>query len=152
MDNPRFVNEEEIPLVQDEDYGNYRTPNTSRVDETSFIETRTTEATSTLPLKQKVKPDKLATLYRHLNITCNLDLINLDQFKLTTDPKKGVTVFDFYIGDRWILLTKQTSEFFAPKTLRDRFGGVNTMKNFLGIDKTRSIKKHQPSHARIFGN
>ena len=49
MDNPRFVNEEEIPLVQDEDYGNYRTPNTSRVDETSFIDTRTTEATSTLP-------------------------------------------------------------------------------------------------------
>ena len=27
-------------------------------------------------------------------------------------------------------------EFFAPKTLRHRFGGVNTMKNFLGIDKT----------------
>ena len=24
----------------------------------------------------------------------------------------------------------------APKTLRDRFGVVNTMKNFLGIDKT----------------
>ena len=36
-------------------------------------------------------------------------------------------------------------EFFAPKILRDRFGGVNTMKNFLGIDKTppaleRSLK------------
>ena len=35
MDNPRFVNEEEIPLVQDEDYDNYGTPNTSRVEETS---------------------------------------------------------------------------------------------------------------------
>ena len=37
------------------------------------------------------------------------------------------------------------SEFFAPKILRDRFGGVNTMKIFLGIDKTppaleRSLK------------
>ena len=36
-------------------------------------------------------------------------------------------------------------EFFAPKILRDRFGGVNTMKIFLGIDKTppaleRSLK------------
>ena len=36
MDNPRFVDEETIPLVQDEDYDNYGTPNTSRVDETSF--------------------------------------------------------------------------------------------------------------------
>ena len=34
MDNSRFVNEEEILLVQNEDYDNYGTPNTSRVDET----------------------------------------------------------------------------------------------------------------------
>ena len=50
--------------------------------------------------------------------------------------KKGVTIFEFYNGDRWVLLTKQTGEFFAPKTLRDRFGGINAMKNFLGIDTT----------------
>ena len=31
---------------------------------------------------------------------------------------------------------KKTGEYLAPKTLRDRFGGVNTMKNFLGVDKT----------------
>ena len=62
MDNPRFVDEETIPLV-DEDCGNYHTPNTSRVDETSFMEPATTEATSTLPLTQKVKRDKLAALY-----------------------------------------------------------------------------------------
>ena len=37
MDNPRFVDEEEIPLVQqDEDYNNYSTPNTCRIDEASF--------------------------------------------------------------------------------------------------------------------
>ena len=47
MDNPRFVNEEETPLVQDKDYDNYGTPNTSRVDETSLTEPDTTEATST---------------------------------------------------------------------------------------------------------
>ena len=136
MDNPRFVDEETIPLVQDEDYDDYNTPNTSRVDETSFTEPDTTEATSTLRLKQKVKRDKLGALYRHLNVTGNLDLINLDQFKLTTDPKKGATIFEFYNGDRWVPLTKQIGEFFAPKTLRDRFGGVNTMENFLGIDRT----------------
>ena len=32
MDHPRFVDEETSPLVQDEDYDNYSTTNTSRVD------------------------------------------------------------------------------------------------------------------------
>ena len=50
MDNPRFVYEETIPLVQDEDYDNYGMTNASRVDETSFMEPDTTEATSTLRL------------------------------------------------------------------------------------------------------
>ena len=78
MDNLRFVDEETIPLVQDEDYDNYGTPNTSRVDETLFTETDATETTLNLRLKQRVKRDKLAVLYRHLNVTDNLDLTNLD--------------------------------------------------------------------------
>ena len=44
MDNPRFIDEETIPLVQDEYYDNYGTPYISRVDET-FTEADTTEAT-----------------------------------------------------------------------------------------------------------
>ena len=135
MDNPRFVDEEEIPLVQDEDYDDYNTPNASRVDDTSFIEPAATEATSTLRLNQKVKQDKLAALYRHF-VTGNLDLINLHRFKLTTGPKKGATNFEFYNSDRWVPVTKQTVEFFALKTLRHRFSGVNTMKKFLGINRT----------------
>ena len=37
MDNPRFVDDENMSLVHDEDieYNDYNTPNTSRVDETS---------------------------------------------------------------------------------------------------------------------
>ena len=38
ISNPIFVDEETIPMVQDEDYDNYGTPNESRVDETSFTE------------------------------------------------------------------------------------------------------------------
>ena len=68
-----FVDEENIQLIQDEDYDNYGTPNTSRVDETSIMEADTSEATSTLRLNQKVKRDKLAALYRHLNVTGNLE-------------------------------------------------------------------------------
>ena len=138
MDNPPFVDEEDIPMVHhvEEDYDDYNTPNTSRVDETSFTVPDTTEATSTLQLRQKAKRDKITALYRRLNVTDNMDLIDLDRFRLTNYPKKGVTIFEFYNGNRCVPLTKQTGEFFAPKTLRDKFGGVNTMKNFLGVDKT----------------
>ena len=61
MDNPRFVDQETIPLVQDEDHDDYNTPNTSRVDNID----PTTETTSTLQLRQKVKRDKITALYRH---------------------------------------------------------------------------------------
>ena len=82
MDNPRFIDEEAIPLVQDEDYDKYDTPNTSRVDETSFTELDSTEATSTLQLRQKVKRDKMTALYRHLNVTGEPGLADLDRFMI----------------------------------------------------------------------
>ena len=55
MDNPMFADEENILMIhqdEEEDYYDYRTPDTSRI-ETSFIEsTEATEATSTLSLSQ----------------------------------------------------------------------------------------------------
>ena len=69
-------------------------------------------------------------------MTGDRDLIGLGRFKLTKNPKKVATVFVFYNSDRWVPLTKQTGEFFTPKTLKDRFGGVNTMKKILGVTKT----------------
>ena len=69
MDNPKFVDEETITLVQDKDYDDCNTPDKSRVDETSFRDPDTTEAISTLQLRQKVKRDKITALYRHLNVT-----------------------------------------------------------------------------------
>ena len=49
MENLTFVDEKDIPLInQDEDYDDYRTPDTSRVAETSFIGPDTIEETSTL--------------------------------------------------------------------------------------------------------
>ena len=63
MENP-FVDEENIPLIQDEDYDNYSTPDMtpSRVDETSFMVPDTTEAISTFCLRQKLKRDKIVSL------------------------------------------------------------------------------------------
>ena len=101
MNNPVFVDKENILLVQDEDYDDYRTPDTSRVDETSFTVPDTTEATSTLRLREKIKRDKLTALYRPLNVTGKIDLIDLGQFRLTTDKKKRSCNFHFYKGDRY---------------------------------------------------
>ena len=72
---------------QDDVYDDYNTPNTSRIDETLFTVPDTTEATSTLQLRKKVKQDKITALHRHLNATGNLNLIDLDRFRLTMDPK-----------------------------------------------------------------
>ena len=116
MDNPVFVDEETISMVhQDEDYDDCNTPNINRINETSFTVPDTTEATSTLRLRQKGKRDKITALYRHLNVTGNLYLINLDRFKLTTNHKKGTTIFEFYNSDRWVPLTKQTGEIWLSK-------------------------------------
>ena len=55
MNNPKFIDEETIPLVhQDEDYDDYNKPNTSRILET-FTEPDTTEATIDLTIKTKSK-------------------------------------------------------------------------------------------------
>ena len=103
MGNPVFVNEEDIPMVhEDDDYDDYNTPNTSRVDVTLFTEPDATEATSTLRLRKKVKGDKISALYRQLNGTGDIDLI-------------GVTIFESYNGDRWVPLTKQTGDFLLQK-------------------------------------
>ena len=57
MDNLAFVDEEDIPMIhqdeEDDDYDNYNTPNASRIDETSFIDT--TEPPSNLRLRQNIK-------------------------------------------------------------------------------------------------
>ena len=74
----------------------YNTPNTSRVDEISFIEPDATEATSTLQLRQKVKRDKITALYRHLHVTSDPGLADLDQFMIKKIQKQA-TLTCFFI-------------------------------------------------------
>ena len=82
MDNPRFIDEETIPMVQDEDYDDYDTPNTIRVDETLFTEPDATEATLTLQLKQRVKRDKITPWYRYVILTSDQGLTDIDRFMI----------------------------------------------------------------------
>ena len=136
-----FVNEGDIPVVhQDEDYDDYSTLNTSRIDETSFTVPDATEATSTLGLRQKVKQDKITALYRHLNVTADPSLADIDRFMIKKISKTGNTDLLFLDGNNhWQSLTnKPTGEFLAAKTLREKFGGLNIMKSVLSLEETPS--------------
>ena len=95
---------------QDEkDYDDYGTPDTSRVDETSFTVPDATEATSTLRLRQKVKRDKIVSLYRYLSMTGDPSLADLDQFTIKRNLKTGSIELLFLDGDKhWQCLTKPT--------------------------------------------
>ena len=139
MDNPTFV-EETIGMVHqdEEDYDDYRTPDTSRI-QTSFIEpTDTAEATSTLRLRQKLKRDKIVSLYRYLDVTGDPGLADLDRFMIKGNSKTVNIELLFLSGNnQWqSLANKCTGEFLAPKTLRDRLGGLNIVKNVSSLGDT----------------
>ena len=89
MDNPRFVDEETILLVQDEDYDDYNTPDTRRLDETSFTEPDPTQPTSNLQLRQKVKLDTFTAWYRYLSVTGDPGLADINQFIIKKNSKKS---------------------------------------------------------------
>ena len=162
MENIGF-DEEDIPLInQDEDYDYYRTPDTSRVDETLFTAPATTEATSTLRLRQKLKRDKIVSLHRYLGVTGDPALADLDRFNIKNNSKTGNFEFLFLDADKhWQSLTnKRTGEFLAGKTLREKFGGLNIMKGVLSLDKTPSalersikaankLKNELPTHLQM---
>ena len=93
MDNAKFVEKETIPLIQDEDYDDYNTPDTSRVDQTSFTEPDAAKATLTLQLRQKVKWDKIIALYWHLNVTSDPGLADKDRFMIKISKTGNTDLF-----------------------------------------------------------
>ena len=150
MDNPRFIDEEDIPLVHlDEDYDDYNTPDTRRMDETSFTVPDATEATSTLQLRQKVKRDKITALYRHLNVTGNPGLADIDRFTVKKNSKTSNTDLLILDGNKhWQSLTNErTDEFLAAKILREKYGGLNIMKSVLSLDETPPLLERSLSAA-----
>ena len=117
MDNLRFK-ENIIMTYQDDDYDDYRTSDTSTIDEASFPVPATTEPTSTLQIRQKVKLDNITASYRHLNVVGNPGLVGLDWFITKTNSKTGNNDLLFADGiNQWQSLTnKCTGDFLAPNT------------------------------------
>ena len=121
-----FVNEEDIPVVhQDEDYDDYNTPSASRIDETSFVESDTAKAISTLRSRQKVKQGKIIALYRRLKVAGNPDLIDLDQFMIKNSNTASTELLFLDGNNHWQSLTnKRNRGFLSAKILREKFGGL----------------------------
>ena len=69
-------------------------------------------------------------------------LADIDRFmiKKKKNSRTGNTDLLFLDGNKhWQSLTnKRTGEFLAPKTLREKFGGLNIMKSVLSLDETPS--------------
>ena len=99
MDNLGF--EEDIQMThQDDDYDDYKIPDTSRIDETSFTVPDTTEVTSTLRLRQKLKRDKIVSVYRYLDVIGDPGLADVDQFIIKKNSKTGYIELLFLDGNK----------------------------------------------------
>ena len=119
IENPTFLDKEDIPLInQDEYYDDCKTADTNRVDETSFTVPDTAKATSTLRLRQKLKRNKVISLYRYLGVTGDPGLADLDRFNIKKNSETDNIELLFVDADRhWQSLTnKHTGEFSAAKT------------------------------------
>ena len=99
MDNLGF--EEDIQMThQDDDYDDYKIPDTSKIDETSFTVPDTTEVTSTLRLRQKLKQDKIVSVYRYLDVIGDPGLADVDQFIIKKNSKTGNIELLFLDGNK----------------------------------------------------
>ena len=80
MDNPTFVHNEDIPLIDDNDdcdeESRYDTPDSSRIEETSFTE----QPAVRLRQRNRLLRNYLEDLYKYLDVDGNIDLVDTSLF------------------------------------------------------------------------
>ena len=78
-----------------------------------------------------------------MDVTGDPGLADLDRFTIKKNSKTGNIELLFLDGNKhWQSLTnKWTGEFLAPKTLGEKFGGLNTMKIFLGVATPPALER-----------
>ena len=86
-------------------------------------------------LSNELKIQKIQALYDFLGVDGNVNLAELDRFRLNRNEKTGNPELKFWNGRDWVSLTnKYTGKFLAESSLIRRMGGPNVMKNMLGLD------------------
>ena len=135
---------EDDEIVDDPDE-TYKTPQDRPDIDTSSggVEVPTPKRPHVYELKREVLRTKLSQLYEYLHIEGgNIDLIDLDRFKLERNTKTGVSMLKFFNGKDWLNLTNQRNgEFLAENSLKQKFGGLNAMKAILGVDEIPELDK-----------
>ena len=147
MENPTYVDDENIPYIHDEVvydddddiYNNSRayTPVNDELNETPFTTPLSDhdQQVSSAMLSKEVLKDKIQSLYTTLMVDGNVDLVDLDRFKLVRNSKTGFTELKFFNGEEWVRLTnKRTGEFLSQSTLKKAFGGINAMTTILSLE------------------
>ena len=78
-----------------------------------------------------------------MDVTGNPGISDLDRFMIKKNSKTcNIDLLFFDGNNQWQSLTnKRTGEVLAPKTLREKIGGLNTIKNFLDIDTPRLLER-----------
>ena len=76
-------------------------------------------------------------------MTADPSLADMDRFMIKKNSKLGNIELLFLDGNKHLqsLNNKRTGEFLVPKSLREKFGGLNIMKRDFSLDQTpeRSI-------------
>ena len=142
MENPGYDDgNEDIPHPEGGDYDDPTDQNPPRVPTGEGDGTSSRTPTGVLnrpgdkitPLSNELKRQKIYALYDFLGVEGNVNLAELDMFRLNRNEKTGNPELKFWNGRDWVSLTnKYTGKFLAESSLIRRMGGPNVMKNMLG--------------------
>ena len=148
---------ENIPLLDRDEYDQIR--DDWNEDETSFISNQDQEETShyetpiginTRVLGNRITRQKIDQIYNILEINGDVG-VNIDRFRTRYNNKTGVIILEFDKTGRgnWDNITdKRTGKPLAINTIKNKFGGVEAMKNFWGLDSTPIVLERSFNEAK----
>ena len=158
MENPGYDDgNEDIPHPEGGDDDDPTDQNPPRVPtgEGGGTSSRTSTVPEEIPgskvtrLSEELKRQKIYALHQELGVSGNINLAELDRFRLSRNEKTGKIELEFRKGLDWVSLTnKYTGEFLAKSSLEQRMGGVYAMKHMLGLDRDPLQSERSKTAAR----
>ena len=153
MDNPAFKDDENIPLMHnDDDDDDIPYTPTGEVGEKRFSTSTLSEETpgsKVTRLSDELKRDKIQALHDFLGVKGDVNLIELDRFRLNRNEKTGNTELKFWNGHDWVSLTNsRNGKFLVESSLIRKMRGPNAMKNMLELDEKPLQSERSKTAAR----
>ena len=128
---------EDLPLMHhtdDDDMLDVITPPRPAEQETPFT-TPSAEISSTSSAQsQELKRQKIQSLYRHLGVSVDPNLADLERFRLKTTGSQTIFRFMTSNGEWENLTNKRTGKWLADNTLKKILGGHSGMVRHLGLE------------------